>query len=126
MTFLRKDANKKARGAQAELLAEAFLQHQGLICIERNYRCAGGEIDLIMRDANTLVFVEVRLRSNRYFAQASETVDYRKQHKLIRAAQHFLLTRRLVDKVPCRFDVVALTGMGSENIEWIKSAFNAA
>lgn len=126
MTFLRKDANKKARGAQAELLAEAFLQRQGLTCIERNYRCAGGEIDLIMRDANTLVFVEVRLRSNRYFAQASETVDYRKQHKITRAAQHFLLTRRLVDKVPCRFDVVALTDMGSENIEWIKSAFNAA
>ena len=49
MTFSRKDTNKSARGAQAERLAEQFLQGQGLVCIERNYRCAVGEIDLIMR-----------------------------------------------------------------------------
>ena len=82
MTFSRKDTNKSARGAQAELLAEHFLQQQGLFCIERNYRCAAGEIDLIMRDQNMLVFVEVRLRSNRFFAQAAESVNYRKQHKI--------------------------------------------
>ena len=126
MTFSRKDTNQSARGAQAELLAEHFLQQQGLFCIERNYRCAAGEIDLIMRDQNMLVFVEVRLRSNRFFAQAAESVNYRKQHKITRAAQHFLLTRRLTDKVPCRFDVVALDGMQAESIEWIQSAFNAA
>ncbi len=126
MTFSRKDTNKSARGAQAELLAEQFLQQQGLFCIERNYRCAAGEIDLIMRDQNMLIFVEVRLRSNRFFAQAAESVNYRKQHKITRAAQHFLLTRRLTDKVPCRFDVIALDGMQAENIEWIQSAFNAA
>ena len=74
MTFSRKDTNKSARGAQAERLAEQFLQGQGLVCIERNYRCAAGEIDLIMRDGNMLVFVEVRLRSNRFFTQAAESV----------------------------------------------------
>lgn len=126
MTFLRKDTNKSARGAQAEMLAADFLQKQGLICIERNYRCAGGEIDLIMRDKNVVVFVEVRLRSNRFFTQAAESVNYRKQHKITRAAQHFLLTRRLTDKVPCRFDVIALDGMYTESIDWIQNAFNTA
>lgn len=126
MTFSRKDTNKSARGAQAELLAEHFLQARGLVCIERNYRCAAGEIDLIMREGNTVVFVEVRLRSNRYFVQAAESVNYRKQHKITRAAQHFLLTRKLTDKVPCRFDVIALDSMNADGIEWIPSAFNAA
>lgn len=126
MTFSRKDTNKSVRGAQAEALAEQFLQARGLVCLERNYRCAAGEIDLIMRDDATLVFVEVRLRSNRYFAQAAETVNYRKQAKITRAAQYFLLTRRLTDKMPCRFDVVALDNMNSESIEWIPNAFNAA
>ena len=126
MTFSRKDTNKSARGAQAERLAEQFLQGQGLVCIERNYRCAVGEIDLIMRDGNMLVFVEVRLRSNRFFTQAAESVNYRKQHKITRAAQYFLLTHKLTDKVPCRFDVIALDGMQTASIDWIKSAFNAA
>lgn len=124
MTFSRKDTDKSAKGAQAEMLAEQFLQTRGLVFLERNYRCAAGEIDLIMREGATLVFVEVRLRSNRYFAQAAETVNYRKQHKIIRAAQHFLLTRRLTDKFACRFDVVALDKISSDHIEWIPNAFN--
>lgn len=103
--------------------AENFLRSKGLTLCEKNYRCRSGEIDLIMRDSDTLVFVEVRLRSNHKFEQASESVDYRKQQKIIKAAQHYLMEHQLTDKLPCRFDVVALSSANSTAIEWIPNAF---
>ncbi|MDQ2075074.1 YraN family protein [Marinimicrobium sp. ABcell2] len=114
------------QGQQAEALAETFLQRQGLQPRERNYRCKAGEIDLIMSQGETLIFVEVRLRSNARFASAAESVDARKQHKLLRAAQHYLLQRRLTDKVQCRFDVVAFDrGLKPDGITWLPNAFGA-
>lgn len=117
-------------GAQAEARAEAFLQQQGLITRAKNYRCKLGEIDLIMLHKTTqgtcLVFVEVRLRTNKRFAPAVETVDYRKQQKIIRTATRFLQEQRLFDKVACRFDVVALDQTGTAPpIQWIQNAFGA-
>jgi putative endonuclease len=131
MWFKRnKDVNTNSAGAAAELWAEQFLTAQGLITRAKNYRCKAGEIDLIMSDGMTLVFVEVRLRSNRHFTSAAESVNLRKQQKIIKTAQHFLVEMNLLDKVACRFDVVALQQAGSNNLttstpDWIKDAFSA-
>lgn len=114
------------QGQKAEALAERFLQGQGLQPRQRNYRCKTGEIDLIMTQGETLVFVEVRLRANTRFASAAESVDARKQQKLLRAAQHYLLQHRLTDKVQCRFDVIAFDrGLDPAGITWLPNAFGA-
>ena len=117
-------------GAQAEAQAEAFLQQQGLITRAKNYRCKLGEIDLIMLHKSArgicFVFVEVRLRTNKRFAPAVETVDYRKQKKIIRTATRFLQEHKLFDQVACRFDVIALDQTGTAPpIQWIQNAFGA-
>lgn len=115
------------RGQRAEQRAEIYLQTQGLTPRARNYRCKAGEIDLIMTQGQTLVFVEVRLRSNRHFAGAAETVDWRKQQKLIRAAQHYLQRHGLTDRVACRFDVVAFDPNARSNpLTWVRDAFGTA
>jgi putative endonuclease len=107
----------------AEERAAIFLQKQGLVIHTKNYRCKLGEIDLIMQHADTLVFVEVRLRTHQAFAGAAESVTIRKQQKIIKTAQYYLQQHQLTDKVNCRFDVVAF---GDSNIpEWIKDAFSA-
>ncbi|MFC3113950.1 YraN family protein [Cellvibrio fontiphilus] len=124
--------NSIALGSAAESQAETFLNQQGLVTRLRNYRCKLGEIDLIMLDKtphsnpseNTLVFVEVRLRTNKRFAPALETVDYRKQQKIIKTAMRFLQEQKLYDKVRCRFDVIALDQTGTAPaIQWVKNAF---
>lgn len=121
--------NSGTIGATAELYAEHYLQQQGLVTYMRNYRCKMGEIDLIMQDKSTakgaLVFVEVRLRTNKRFAPALETVDYRKQQKIIKTALRFLQEHKLYDKVSCRFDVIALDQTGTAPpVQWIKNAFS--
>lgn len=115
------------RGRLAEQHAEHYLSTQGLTIKARNYRCKAGEIDLIMNEGNTLVFVEVRLRSNRNFAGAAETVDWRKQQKLVRAAQHYLQRHGLTDAVACRFDVIAFDPNRIDGqVSWLRDAFSAA
>ena len=111
-------------GTQAETLAEHFLQQQGLTTREKNYRCKLGEIDLIMTHNNELVFVEVRLRNHRQFANAAESVTIRKQTKIIKAAQCYLQQHHLTNTAHCRFDVIAFSDINSAP-EWIKSAFSA-
>lgn len=114
-------------GQRAEVLAEAFLTDQGLLPRTRNYRCKAGEIDLIMTQGETLVFVEVRLRRNSRFASAAESVDARKQQKLLRAAQLYLLQHRLTERVACRFDIIAFNrGLDVAAIDWLPNAFGAA
>lgn len=113
-----------ARGAQAEQFAARFLQQHGLVLLEQNYRCRQGEIDLILKDGDTLVFVEVRLRSRKDFGGAAASIDRRKQQHLISAAQHYLSTLRNIP--PCRFDAVLLQEPdGSAGVEWLKNAFEA-
>lgn len=108
------------RGGQAEALASRFLQKKGLKLCERNYRCKTGEIDLIMELGDQIVFVEVRMRRNPSFGTAAETVDRRKQQRLIRTAQHYLQRYRF-DNRPCRFDIIAIDG--DQQIEWLQNAF---
>ena len=116
----------KAIGDDAESLALAYLQRQGLVLVQRNYRLAGGphargaELDLILRERDgTLVFVEVRARAGASHGGALASVGSTKQRRYVRAAQHYLL--RLPVLPPCRFDVVALDG---GQISWIKAAFD--
>ncbi len=109
-----------ARGALAEDRALAYLRRQGLVPVERNYRCKGGEIDLIMRTADdTLVFVEVRQRRGRGFGGAAQSITPAKQRRVLHAASHYLATLDCVP--PCRVDVVALE---PGRLEWLPGAFD--
>lgn len=111
----------RTRGADAERAAEHWLAARGLHTLARNYRCRRGEIDLVMRDGDCVVFVEVRLRSRGDFGGASASVDGAKQRRLIVAAQHFLLGQPALRDAPCRFDVVA--GSGRDDWQWLRDAF---
>ena len=111
-------------GNDAEGLAERFLSRRGLQLVTRNYRCRRGEIDLVMRDADTLVFVEVRRRSGRTFGGGLESVDARKRARLAAAAEHYLTMKNFGDERACRFDVVAIDGpYPRATIEWVRDAF---
>lgn len=112
-----------SRGAQAEAQAERYLLQQGLVKRDKNYRCKLGEIDLIMQQGDTLVFIEVRLRSHRQFANAAESVTLSKQRKIVNTAGYYLQQHQLTDKVNCRFDVIAFGEATAP--EWIKNAFSA-
>ena len=109
----------------AEGLALAHLQRAGLRVVERNYRTpgrGGGEIDLILRERDgTLVFVEVRTRSDGGHGGAAASVGSVKQRRIVLAARHYLM--RLAAPPPCRFDVVAIDG---ERIDWLRGAFDAS
>ena len=111
-------------GKTAEQIACQYLLAESLTLVVRNYTCRFGEIDLIMQDRDFLVFIEVRTRSNQNYASALESIDYRKQQKLINTAQFYLQTHHLIDKVPCRFDVIAVSfTQNGHNFDWIKNAF---
>lgn len=113
----------KQLGDDAEALAANYLQSQGLSLLARNYRCRFGEIDLIMRQGNSIVFVEVRMRSQATYGGAAASINLPKQQKLIRTAEHFLQRHR--HQAACRFDAVLLTGLNPNHIEWIQDAFGA-
>ncbi len=117
----------KDSGEAAEKRALAWLQARGLGLVQRNYRVArgpsapGGEIDLVMREADgTLVFVEVRARRSSAQGGAAASIGAGKQRRVLHAAAHYLL--RYPSPPPCRFDVVAIDG---EQIEWLQAAFDA-
>ena len=94
--------------------------------VSRNYRCRRGELDLVMRDADTLVFVEVRRRTSVAFGGGIDSVDARKRVRLVAAAEHYMMVNRIGDDRPCRFDVVAIDGPSRyATIEWVCGAFDA-
>src|SRR5262244_1143330 len=107
------------RGAAAEALAARFLQARGLSVVARNYRCRGGEIDLVARDGPVLVFVEVRLRSGSEFGGAAASITASKRRRLAFAARHYL--GRLKAEPPCRFDAILLDALALERIEWLRN-----
>ncbi len=107
------------KGFDAESAALSFLESQGLMLLDRNYRCRTGEIDLVMKEDEALVFVEVRLRSRDDFGGASSSITERKKGRILSAARHYL--SRFEFMPDCRFDAVLLDGKGI--IEWIKGAF---
>jgi putative endonuclease len=107
-------------GKAAEDAAVAFLESQGLLVLLRNFRRRAGELDIVARDNDTLIIVEVRTRSSNAYGSAAASVDFRKQAKLRRAAALLLQQRKDLAGLPVRFDVVAMSPTG---IEWIKHAF---
>ncbi|BAP43548.1 YraN family protein [Pseudomonas sp. 21LCFQ010] len=114
-------------GHEAETFALQHLQQQGLQLITRNWSCRRGELDLVMLDGSTVVFVEVRYRRQRGWGSALESVDARKQEKLVATAQLFLQQEPHWADHPCRFDVVAVDGEpeSAAPLNWLKSAFDS-
>jgi len=113
-----------SRGRKAEDIACARLQQAGLALTTRNYRSPFGEIDLVMQEHDTLVFVEVRYRSSDDFGTPAETVDARKQARLRATAEHYLQNTPRASKKACRFDIVALTGDGEGgDFRWLQNVF---
>jgi putative endonuclease len=114
------------KGQLAEDHALTFLEKAGLILLQRNYRSSMGEVDLIMLDGDTTVFVEVRSRKKNSFLNTVETIDQRKQNRIIHTSQHYLQQVRNNKTRDNRFDVILISGaIDEENIEWIKNAFDA-
>ncbi len=110
-------------GLRAERLALDYLLARGLVAITRNFRCRGGEIDLIMLDGDCLVFIEVRYRATAVFSPASHTVDRHKQRKIVRSAAMFNARNHRYAMHTMRFDVVAVEGEEKPTIDWITDAF---
>lgn len=111
--------NKRRTGKQYEELAADYLRRQGVRILEQNYQTRTGEIDLIGREGDSLIFVEVKYRSNRKNGGPAEAVTGRKQQRIRRTAQYYLYCHRYGD-VPCRFDVVSILG---NEVTWIQDAF---
>lgn len=109
-----------ARGAAAEVLAAVHLARRGVKILARNYRIKGGEIDLIGREGQVLLFIEVRLRSRSDFGGAGASITPAKQRRLVLAAAHYLQGH---GEQACRFDCVLLDGLDGDRIEWIRDAF---
>lgn len=109
-------------GGHAENDACQFLQQQGLILIQKNFRVKGGEIDLIMRDQSFLVFVEVKSRTKTSHGDAIEMISSAKQRRIIHAATCYLQINQLWNTERCRFDVIGMVGKTLEKV-WIKNAF---
>lgn len=114
----------KSTGAACEDFALAHLAGAGLRLAARNWRCRFGELDLVMRDGEIVVFVEVRYRRGAAFGGAAASVDAGKRARLAHAAESFLSSHPELSRAPCRFDVVALAGNpAAPNIEWHRNAF---
>lgn len=113
---------RKQTGDAWELQARRWLERKGMRFLAANVRERGGEIDLIMQDKSTTVFVEVRYRKSSFFGGAAASVTASKQRKLLHAARLWLARHNgSFDTVDCRFDVLAFTG---NDVEWFKDAFN--
>lgn len=108
-------------GLEAEKLAATYLRNNGLKLLAQNYHCRFGEIDLVMTDEATLVFVEVRLRSSRFFGDAAASITPQKQHKIQLTAQHYL--QQLNSLPACRFDVILMNKVDMKAVIWLKDAF---
>jgi len=118
--------SRQAAGMAAEQQALDYLLAQGLLLLARNWRCKRGELDLVMLDRDTVVFVEVRYRLHSGYGGALGSIDVRKQEKLTLAAQYFLQKEPRWASHPCRFDVIALQGSGHSGtpLDWLKNAFD--
>jgi putative endonuclease len=119
--------NRQDSGQAAERLARAHLEQQGMQLVAQNWHCRRGELDLVMLDGSSLVFVEVRYRQHKGWGGALESIDARKRAKLILAAEQFLHSDARWRNYACRFDVVALAS-GADGkpctLNWLKNAFD--
>jgi putative endonuclease len=124
MPLTRAATNRRADGARYEGRALAHLERAGLALVARNYNCRYGEIDLVMRDRDVVVFVEVRYRSASRFGDGVDSISAAKRTKLVRAASAFLAEHPRLASAACRFDVLAI-GDGEPPVDWRRNAFEA-
>mgnify|MGYP002814613202 CR=1 FL=1 len=116
----------RQRGRWAESLALGHLLEQGLTLHAQNYQARCGEIDLILQDGDTIVFLEVRYRTDNLYMHALETINARKCDRIIKTSLHYLQKHRAASKKTCRFDVIIIFGsVATPSIRWIKNAFQA-
>ncbi|WP_448384550.1 YraN family protein [Desulfosoma sp.] len=119
------DRHRVRTGRDSETLAAAYLQNHGLEILERNVRCPLGEVDLIARDGPIYVFVEIRSQRSDRWGAAEESVGPEKRKRVVRVAMWYL-KRVGLERVPVRFDVVAVRWRGHEaQVRWIPGAFDA-
>ena len=116
--------DRLSRGATVEAAAERLLCDAGLQVLARNVSYRGGELDRVMDEAGTVVFVEVRYRADARFGGGAASVDARKQARLVLAAQLFLQAHAALAERPCRFDVVEASG-DPPRLNWLRDAFRA-
>ncbi len=118
---------RQQRGCAAESLAAQYLETRGLKVLARNMRCKGGELDLVCRDGEVLVVIEVRQRGRRDFGGALASVTPRKQRRIIRATRFMLYTVSGWRSLRLRFDVIGVQGLphGAHEVVWVKDAFRA-
>lgn len=122
----RAEPDRRARGDAVETAALDFLEAHGLRLLARNANAGIGELDLVMREGETVVFVEVRYRAGKAFGGGAASVDAGKRRKIARAAQMFLLRNPRFAEAPCRFDVVAASGdPAAPALDWLRDAFRA-
>ena len=114
-----------SKGSSAELFAQQYLESQGLVAYANNFFNRAGEIDLIMKDGQTLVFIEVKYRKTASFGGPLAAVSASKQQKIKQCAAFFLLQEKLnAYNTDCRFDVVGLLGdIHAPEVTWLKNAF---
>lgn len=112
-------------GKVTEAFAKQYLIDQGLVFIDSNVHCRQGEIDLIMQEGTTFIFVEVKYRKNSHFGGAISAVSQAKQNKIKHCVAFFLHKANLNEyNTPCRFDVIALDGdINQPQVTWLKNAF---
>ena len=115
----------REKGARYESLALKHLTANGLKLIEKNFHCRLGEIDLILRDKDCLVFAEVRFRTSSRFASAAHSIDDRKQARIARTAAMYLARRPELSNCTVRFDVIAIDSADSDQgkLQWMRDAF---
>jgi len=120
-----KENRRQALGKQGEDIAAAWLEARGMTILMRNYRCKIGEIDIIGKIGNMTVFVEVRSRSSAVWGIPAESVNYKKQQKLRKAASCYFAQKRQTDSI-CRFDVISILydqHGNTDDVEWFADAF---
>jgi putative endonuclease len=118
--------DRRARGAAIEAAARDYLLDRGLRPLAANARYKAGELDLVMREGDTVVFVEVRYRAHAGYGGGAASVDGRKRRRLVRAALLFLAGHRALADAPCRFDVVEASGdPAAPTLTWLRDAFRA-
>lgn len=118
MIYLK--SNTRNTGTSYERKAAEYLEQQGLVILKHNYRCRQGEIDLIARDKEYLVFVEVKYRSQNRAGYSLDAVNPAKQKTISKVARYFLTAEYHCTEIPCRFDVIGIDG---GCLHWIKDAF---
>jgi len=118
--------NSKQTGDAAEEIACSYLKKQGLKLLDQNFHGKYGELDLVMQDSDSIVFVEVRYRKQTNFGSPQESINYQKQQKIIKTALYYLQRQPEWQNAAARFDVIGITSGDSQpDIEWIQNAFYA-